>query len=90
MKVTQKHIDESGVVTLSVTANSQEVDKALDAAQLGFARQMGVRPKHGTPIAQSVKEQLGITNGQYSKLSAYYYLSYSLSCIAVGFLSAAA
>ncbi|MDY2626182.1 MAG: trigger factor [Coriobacteriales bacterium] len=62
MKVTQKHIDESGVVTLSVTANSQEVDKALDAAQLGFARQMGVRPKHGTPIAQSVKEQLGITN----------------------------
>ena len=41
-----------------------------------------------TYMSESLIEQLGITNGQYSKLSAYYYLSYSLSCIAVGFLSA--
>lgn len=40
-----------------------------------------------TYMSDSVIAQLGITNGQYSKLSAYYYLSYSLSCIAAGILS---
>lgn len=41
-----------------------------------------------TYMSESLIAQLGITNGQYSKLSSYYYLSYSLSCILAGFVSA--
>lgn len=40
-----------------------------------------------TYMSENVIEQLGITNGQYSKLSSYYYLSYSLSCIVAGVIS---
>lgn len=41
-----------------------------------------------TYMSDKLIDQLGITNGQYSKLSAFYYLSYSLSCIAAGIISA--
>lgn len=40
-----------------------------------------------TYMSENMIEQLGITNGQYSKLSSYYYLSYSLSCIGAGIVS---
>ncbi|MDO5300305.1 MAG: MFS transporter [Clostridia bacterium] len=40
-----------------------------------------------TYMSEKLIAQLGITNGQYSKLSSYYYLSYSLSCIAAGVIS---
>jgi MFS family permease len=38
-------------------------------------------------MSETVIEQLGITVGQYSKLSSYFYLSYSTSCILVGFIT---
>lgn len=41
-----------------------------------------------TYMSDKLIEQMGMTNGQYSKLSAYYYLSYSLSCILAGVVSA--
>lgn len=37
-----------------------------------------------TYMSEELIRQLGITTGQYSKLSSYYYLSYSLSCILIG------
>ena len=40
-----------------------------------------------TYMSEHVIQQLNLTNGQYSKLSAYYYLTYSLSCIAAGVIS---
>lgn len=51
---------------------------------------MGMKTLDGaglTYMSEELIEQLDITNGQYSKLSSYFYLSYSLSCIFAGFLS---
>ena len=40
-----------------------------------------------TYMSENLIEQLGITNGQYSKLSSYFYLAYSLSTIFAGIIS---
>ena len=40
-----------------------------------------------TYMSETVIEQLSITVGQYSKLSSYFYLSYSTSCILVGYIT---
>lgn len=40
-----------------------------------------------TYMSEELTTQLGITTGQYSKLSSYYYLSYSSSCILVGIIT---
>ena len=40
-----------------------------------------------TYMSETIIEQLSITVGQYSKLSSYFYLSYSTSCILVGYIT---
>ncbi|MED9822271.1 MAG: MFS transporter [Christensenellales bacterium] len=40
-----------------------------------------------TYMSEKLMDQLRMSSGQYSKLSAYYYLSYSLSCILAGMIA---
>lgn len=61
MKVKQKKLAD-GKIQLDATATVQEVDRALNAAQIAFAQQMNLRPKEGKTVAQVVESELGITD----------------------------
>lgn len=55
-----------------------------------FMLVLGIKTLDGsclTYMSDQLITQLGITTGQYSQLSSYYYLSYSLSCICMGFIT---
>lgn len=59
MKVNEKKIDDKRV-HLDVIATAQEVDSALQAAQIAFAQSMGMRPEKDKTVAQAAEEQMGI------------------------------
>ncbi len=61
MKVSQKKADD-GKINLEVSATSDEVNKALQAAQIAFADSMGLTPQKDKTPAQAAEEQLGIKN----------------------------
>ena len=61
MKV--KQIKKDGdVVVLEATASPQDVARALQFAQEGFANSMGLAPEQGKTVAQAVEEKMGIKN----------------------------
>lgn len=59
MKVTQKKLGD-GKLQLEAVATPAEVDRALRAAQVGFAQQMGLRPQKDKTIEQIAEESMGI------------------------------
>ena len=59
MKTTQKKTDD-GKILVSAVASTEEVTKALNAAHIGFANQMGLRPEQGKTVAQVAEERMGI------------------------------
>lgn len=59
MKVSQKKVD-GDKVTLSAIASKDDVAKALQMAQEGFARSMGLKPDSSMTIAQAAEQHLGI------------------------------
>lgn len=59
MKITQKKTDD-GKILVSAVASTEEVTKALNAAHIGFANQMGLRPEQGKTVAQVAEERMGI------------------------------
>ncbi|MEG0324795.1 MAG: trigger factor, partial [Raoultibacter sp.] len=59
MKVTEKKLSD-GKVQLEAVATPEEVDRALTAAEYGFAQQMNLRPQQGKNIAQIAEAELGI------------------------------
>lgn len=61
MKVTQKKLGPNKV-RLEVVATVDEVSKALHAAQVSFARSMGLDPEQGKTVAQVAEEKMGIKN----------------------------
>ena len=61
MKVTQKKLGD-GKVQLDAVATVDEVNRALQQAQVGFAQQMGLRPEKDKTVAQVAEEKMGIKN----------------------------
>lgn len=61
MKVKQVKKD-GDVVVLEATASPQDVARALQFAQEGFANSMGLMPEQGKTVAQAVEEKMGIKN----------------------------
>lgn len=59
MKVTQKKLGD-GKVQLDAVATVDEVNRALQQAQVGFAQQMGLRPEKDKTVAQVAEEKMGI------------------------------
>lgn len=59
MKVSQKKVD-GDKITLSAIASKDDVAKALQMAQEGFARSMGLQPDPSMTIAQAAEMRLGI------------------------------
>ncbi len=61
MKVTQKKLGD-GKVQLDAVATVDEVNRALQEAQIGFAQQMGLRPERDKTVSQLAEEKMGIKN----------------------------
>lgn len=61
MKVKQVKKD-GDVVTLEAVASVQDVARALQFAQEGFARSMGLQPEQGKTVAQVAEEKMGVRN----------------------------
>lgn len=59
MKVTEKKLSD-GKVQLEAVATPEEVERALTAAEYGFAQQMNLRPQQGKSVAQVAEADLGI------------------------------
>lgn len=59
MKVIKKE-NPNGTFHLKAVASTEEVSRALDAAQEVFCQRMGVMPVPGSSLAQAAVEQLGI------------------------------
>lgn len=61
MKVHSKKLGENQLL-LECEATPQEVNEALQAAQVGFAQSMGLQPEQGKTVAQVAEERMGIKN----------------------------
>ena len=59
MKVTEKKLGD-GKVQLEAVATPEEVERALSAAEYGFAQQMNLMPQQGKSVAQVAEAELGI------------------------------
>ena len=61
MKVNMKKLDGNQVL-LECQATADEVNRALQNAQIGFAQQMGLHPEQGKTVSQVAEEKMGIKN----------------------------
>lgn len=59
MKVTQKKKTDD-TVFLQCVASEKDVNRALDAAHIEFANQMGMKPQRDKTVAQAAEELMGI------------------------------